>query len=587
MRTTIAIATFLTIGAGAVGASALNIKGSDTLYNLTQAIITSCQQTDGLPAGSIVYDGTGSGNGESGMKSGTQQVAPMSRAVKGATSGAGCTVSGTAGSPTTVEGLVLGLDGIAIIGATTTAGSAACNGAADPDCNGSPSNVGLAYSTPVAGTTYTLSNWKDVLRIVYAGVDMAAGSSMTTRDCNSTLRRAVVNSWGNMFQNACSSSSCTQLRHAFRRDDASGTTDTLVTLLGLASIVSTGSSPSTPFCNALKPTDTAPTLGRFYPDYQDNDVIRRACLGSNNGTTPSTSPHEQVCSRNGDLGLVLTIPPVDTLPQGTLAGQAYAAQPCKTGVFMFGTAPETASGSGRCPNGDVIVFGNQCLVPVDASGNAGCLAGAGTYLSFAFDQTTVIDGMTATDPNQDGRMWNQHLYAADGTYQYDVKGRQIQGAFHRLHTTRTALNPSNGFGCTHADATSQIGCLVKASPCSIGFAGREAAVMDGVAGLKLNAIEPSSQCILNFMDSTKVAQTYPLTRKLYLNTMKGFESVTGNELTLAKCFNNKAPGLMSTYGFFPLTGNTTRCEDFNEQTECGASGNVNACANNVSPFPTN
>src|SRR6266496_2048385 len=113
MRTTIAVATFLVVGASAVGVSALDLKGSDTLEILTKIVIgqdyppfpaspppgytldapswhdfTNGMTLDcggvvqGTPAtsGGLVYVGTGSGAGESAIVGGTQNVAPMSRA---------------------------------------------------------------------------------------------------------------------------------------------------------------------------------------------------------------------------------------------------------------------------------------------------------------------------------------------------------------------------------------------------------------------------------------------------------------------------------------------------------------------------
>src|SRR5687768_4759603 len=91
MRKTIALATFVALGAATVGVRALptvplitgnaNMRGSDTLKEITQNLIT----TNGL---TIVYDGTGSSNGQQALVATStatteaqvqQTVAPMSR----------------------------------------------------------------------------------------------------------------------------------------------------------------------------------------------------------------------------------------------------------------------------------------------------------------------------------------------------------------------------------------------------------------------------------------------------------------------------------------------------------------------------
>ena len=577
MRTTIAFATFLTIGAGAVGASALSniqFKGSDTIFEVTNNIIANCPAITNT---GFQYLGTGSGNGESAMNTGAQTIAPMSRFIKGGSPTAPGCVSNASGTPATAEGLVIGLDGIAVVGAAATAGSAACNGTV-ADCDRTTeSNMGLAYNTTLTLSTgtYTLNGWRDVLRIVYGGADQNAGSTIANRSCNSELRQTLVNNWGNLFQSGCTSAACTQLRHAFRRDDSSGTTDTLVSVLGLGSI--TVASRISPFCNALLTTDAAPTIGRNQPDYMDSDPIRRTCAGTNQ-TTATTIPTEQVCSRLGNLGLVLPFPPVDYLAPSA----AYPATACQSGAVKFGTAPKSyPSGNGLCPNGDTPVFGNQCLVPVDAAGNAGCLAAKNTKPTFVFNNVAV-DGVTPAQATMDGRVYNLHLYKADGTYQVDKRtpARPIQGAYHRIHTTRTMNNPNNVGTCTELDATSQIGCLVQASPCSIGYAGKEAATFAGAAAIKVNAVDPITSCIQAF--------SYPLSRKLYLNTLMGFASVTGDELELAKCFGNntKVNAALIANGFVSLPasvpGSGVFCEDFNETQQCGAATNADACAANAS-----
>lgn len=67
-------------------------------------------------------------------------------------------------------------------------------------------------------------------------------------------------------------------------------------------------------------------------------------------------------------------------------------------------------------------------------------------------------------------------------------------------------------------------------------------------------------------------------------------NVTAHERSLVECFSTREPHVddaVAATGFVPLpSGFGVGCEDFND-TACGAASNVNACANNPSPIPTN
>jgi hypothetical protein len=102
--------------------------------------------------------------------------------------------------------------------------------------------------------------------------------------------------------------------------------------------------------------------------------------------------------------------------------------------------------------------------------------------------------------------------------------------------------PTIATGCTATDDTSQIGCLVKASPCSIGYAGREAA--DAAApfnnlALTIVGIAPTQSTIQNL--ATNTAPVYPIARKLWFNSFQdpliGFAqpNLTDPELALSNC----------------------------------------------------
>jgi hypothetical protein len=667
MRTSIAIASFLTVGAGAVGATALSnvsMKGSDTLFDVTQNVLANCPNTT-----TLTYVGTGSGNGESAMKACQQHIAPMSRFINGGTAGAGCTFTGCSGtgSPATAEGLLIGLDGISIVASVKGSDNAArqCNGAAiDCDTTTDP-NAGLAFNTTVTWGTctvatdcvtntggatpttlacnggvcsYTFNSWKDVLRIVYGGMDNANGNAIARRACNSGLRQAVVSNWSKLFQGACPTcvspngtkgvaatyaincpvdpdksdgTKCfNMLRHAFRRDDSSGTTDVFVSLLGLPGVTFPTADP---FCNSVNAgaTDVAVPAGmnQYSPDFQDFDPIRRSCAGTNNSTPTSpastTINTEQVCEACGDLGLVLPIYPTDYLSNA----DAFPTAACQPGVNAFAHCPTATltsgnqSGNGRCPNHDNPVFTNQCLVPVSSTGSVQCLAGRSSKPSTTFS-TTPVDGCT---PGQaDGRVYNLHLtHATSSTangYWLDLKSpaRYIQGAFYRIHSTRNMLDDATTGNttpvCTKSVATDQIGCLVTASPCSIGYAGVSAGKQPNADPLKLNAFDPTPDCIRKrFLPGASDATAYPLARKLFVNSLIGFENVTGEEANLAACFADtaKVNAALNAWDFITLPGVVT-CQEFPEEAATNATpyagcGNAppatQACANNPAGIP--
>jgi hypothetical protein len=148
------------------------------------------------------------------------------------------------------------------------------------------------------------------------------------------------------------------------------------------------------------------------------------------------------------------------------------------------------------------------------------------------------------------------------------------GSFHRIHSIRSLAVPA--VTCRASSATDQIGCLVQASPCSIGFAGRSA-VIAGTVALNLDGSPPADICIQN--------RTYPLQRKLYLNTVDGFGALGGDHARLAACFATQAPAVATALGFVPL-GGPVCCEDYDEaQTGCPGVVNSNACAGNPPPIP--
>jgi len=163
--------------------------------------------------------------------------------------------------------------------------------------------------------------------------------------------------------------------------------------------------------------------------------------------------------------------------------------------------------------------------------------------------------------------------------------RQIVGDFSRIHSTRTSIaagptcpgTGGSGRCCDKFDSTDQIGCLADADPCSIGFSGRTAldqtlvtsTTTESVFGASLAGIGNRQACIANV--------TYPLARKVFINSVPGFENATTAEQELAKCFSGNVAGgaaqfasLLSSGGLFPLTAGPA-CQTF--VAGSGACGN--------------
>jgi hypothetical protein len=578
----VASATFLLVGgaAGVVGAlDNVALQGSDTLEEVTKDVIAACP---GAKNANITYRGGGSSTGENAMVAGSQTVSPMSRFLNPTT--------GVCAKGPTAEGLVIGLDGLSIVAGETNAnacGSAAVyNSKIIPvlDANGNPvvNCVGCAAGT----NNYQIQDWRDMLALVFTGKhhvprvvvqnpDPARPDTQAwVYDCNGPVRRSLVNSWANLFQGACSGSSCTQLAHAFRRTDLSGTTDTLLALLGVDGLPLAQGAPGASrrpniFCNAYGPDNTyyekgtEPAgvrgwVGTFggQGDYLDRDPIRRPCHNN-----------EQVCASDGTLGLVVPMHVAANLTQA----QNYPTRACSTGFFRL---MRPGTGISVCPNGGGLLIG-KCFQPAFDNGD-------GTYDSDCLNSRTNIQGF-ARNGMRDGRAYNLILRTADGVYRRDNLNRPVIGAYARIHSTQTIQ--AGAATCQKGSETEQIGCLVQANRCTIGFAGREAEQQAGTTALSINGLFPTTANIEALVTTPSTADDYVLSRKLYLTTVNGFENVTGGELELAKCMSNGSimTTVMNKWNFVPVPGGPI-CQDFDEtQSGCPApraTVNNNACANN-------
>jgi hypothetical protein len=434
-----------------------------------------------------------------------------------------------------------------ILASTQSAGPNACNGQADY------TRTGLVYQNPNFG----FQSWQDVLALLYGGKDDSTG----TVDCGSAKRQALVDQWGNLFQDSCANpvSTCTtaslmssvgaitiggRLWHAFRPDDGSSVAEIFAQLIGIGTVpgpAGTLNVPSSatalngfgtsPYCNALN-WDTTPCTapaqcneqsqgdGRIahchlganhqfvgpggvldsvandgihrrpppgawgntsdpnYPvgvdvqptSYQDNDPVRRPCIGGRTFVGNPNHPAEEVCNLNGTLGVVLPIPSVDFIPQQNNGRNPFPTSLCVTYTSalempVFTCAPRGIT-HGACPDGTVPTFG--CYLPVDASGSSLC-------------ENQPDQWPTADYPAQDGRIFNMFVFSETNGYTLRTfaggPNGTLQlpfgGAFARIHQTLPLWDQSNpstkGTSCQQQDGTVQVGCLVQADPCSLGL----------------------------------------------------------------------------------------------------------------------
>lgn len=566
------IAATLGLGLVASTASAQNrsLRGSDTLFEMTQEMLELCE----IDPGNMVYIGGGSSGGEDNLEAQTQQISPMSRFLD-------ATACGRTGTLANGQGYATALDALGVLAddtEDTTCDTLRFQGFLEvlPEANG---NGTLECPNCVDGPDgdgvndhYAFTEWQQVLRIIYAGRhntinanacanDPPGSPSGETASCNSDVRFTLANNFASLFETGCSDAECTQLKHAFRRDDISGTTDSFLALLSLPGI------SSNPFCNGN--------------EFQDNDPIRRPCDGNGQSTggenvcrrtnlsrdssnaTPTTPDWGAVTAANapttsgrGDLGLVIPIvTPTNAADQftnnNTCAALGFGGQ------FRYAPMPLSLLPANQqlCPNGTQRAF-NGCLWPVDANGNFGCVNPA----------TNRPVGVTGFANNMDGRVYNLTPRRADGTIP-TVQRRQgntlvnrpmLNVGFYRIHQ-RTIQANASGSTCQLPDSTEQIGCLVHASPCSLGFAGLTADLQDPNKVLALRsplshtaggtAIAPSDEAVrrlLTTCDAGDYELRYPLSRKLFLNTLIGFGNVVDNpggtvtlEAQLARCWADR------------------------------------------------
>jgi hypothetical protein len=191
----------------------------------------------------------------------------------------------------------------------------------------------------------------------------------------------------------------------------------------------------------------------------------------------------------------------------------YQAVPCHAGNFTSATPPDVYDAITQakqictrgllCPNGDVCNLLGGCIVPSDANANPQCLASKLTAPANTLSTQPVPLVHPVAPFIAEGRAFNQHLY----TLILDAAGYQhngfttplpVTGAFFRLHTNHSlnpATSPSSPMTCQFPSMSDQIGCLVTASPCSLGVADVSTLANLNTSAIKLNHQSPVLACI--------------------------------------------------------------------------------------------
>jgi hypothetical protein len=232
-------------GAAAVGAAATFATqpyvGSDVQYNVTnEAILQSGlgnqnannSGSDWNPKTNAIgdYSAGGSGLGESAMAGARQYTAPMYRMLKGAAGKNAC--SAAQSFLQEASGIVTGIDAVRIYGsAAVLNNTATCNANLGTPCTSDPSGIAFSNTAPGAAAL-GLSNWRDVLALLYGGMDRSTGFCSNNKtiacdphdlaqadinatcggtsntcapvvNCNSSKRQTLVNNWAYLFNEAC------------------------------------------------------------------------------------------------------------------------------------------------------------------------------------------------------------------------------------------------------------------------------------------------------------------------------------------------------------------------------------------------
>src|SRR5215813_3733139 len=238
-RNAAVLVTFAATASAGVATAAFTLRGSDTLFDpITRAIMLSGVQ--------ITYAGGGSGTGETALLNHTQGIAPMSRNLKNEIIGPGGTHPTWAPTPANI----LGLDAAVIIQKNVAT-----------KCP----NIQEFRSLPGNPATH----W---LQLLLGGIDGSGSAAACSHSARLDALQAIADCMNVL-----------QIDHFYRRDDNSGTSDTMKEKLGVCN-----------FCN----NGTGVSKGPMNTSNADNDPIRRQCV-SGGAFTPTP------CRSDNTLGLVV------------------------------------------------------------------------------------------------------------------------------------------------------------------------------------------------------------------------------------------------------------------------------------------
>ncbi|HVZ71346.1 MAG TPA: substrate-binding domain-containing protein [Polyangia bacterium] len=611
MRTSIAGAAFLLVGAGAATVAAVDttgngiaLNGSDTLFDVTQSVIASCKTTfSDFTTNGITYNGGGSGTGAGQMVLNVQQIAPMSRALKNSEY---CSTAAPS-SPGLTEALLVGIDGVAVLANTTNSCSTSTPNNVGSTASFTTTSDGTAGGTPVG--TYTFADSFDALKVLYFGLTHDG-----VYDCGSATRKTLIRQWNKLFQNDCAAGDGTcsaGITHAWRRSDLSGTTDAFVSVLGgAAGIPSKGgksagigtlsnvpvgaSQKMNPFCNSADANANPPTVSfGGSSDFQDLDPVRTTCVAGKDGVCEAPKGATNFVS---DLGVVLPVFLPDV--KFVSASDDYPTQACTTACTLVAPIRGSQIPAGyKCPNsGNSPVLGG-CYMPyagTAASPDPRCVSPS---TNKCFDKGALRD---------DGRSYNLPVVILSSqvptaqrstfTYQFglDNLNRIMDHSFFRIHSTTAGANnvPNAATGatglCQENDDTSQIGCLVDSDPCSVGYAGREGAkgfpgtgspaapqpdhnkalAVLGTTPFTASAADPSNTdaALQNLLQPAGTLPLYPLARRLYVATSYGFTNLKGGESEFAQCYGNNTIVNAALSGRFVGIPGGVQCLDYPEES---------------------
>jgi hypothetical protein len=353
--------------------------------------------------------------------------------------------------------------------------------------------------------------------------------------------------------------------------------------------------------------------------YQDNDPIRHQCLGLSGDIVDN--PGEEVCNRDGTLGVVLSVPSVDFVPRDFGGRDPFTGVDIQCGGNSAGTntfdvfscallSGPAGRAAGGCANGDT-TFAGGCIAAT-ALDNVNTLCYAPPTENQVLGNYTTYDAriynLTLTNGTSGYTTFTIPSVPASGVPGTRGLSLAFTGHYGRIHSQTVLWDKTagstglanKGRACAIQDATDQLGCLVQADPCSVAAASQNAAtwgahqspmVASSNVALRVSQIAPST--------TTVRGGSYPLWRKLYLNASAGFDNLAAlasvdagvkQELELAEFESSTSSitTILAQYGFFSLGSaspkgiDTPFCEDFNEQLLCdGGIANQNACGLNT------